>query len=252
MQPAVSSAASDPDMLEMSITPLPARCTSSWTRSTHWIIQGVLGAALCEKWDTLSCWRGGTTASTAALNGVSEPLLQPVSVPEGAHINGTASPFNGAHSGIHTMNGEGNARQPPDDVLGEDGMRGSTAEECQCLPAVGEGRHCACVADHGLVGPCSCPEGTQFRQQKANGRVTGAAGQEHRGHGGHNPAQDTGDNGDGRKGDGLDGCPGPAALLHSDADRREFISAGAAAGLAVRNSLPPPQAVTLLGDGEVS
>ena len=33
--------------------------------------------------------------------------------------------------------------------------------------------------------------------------------------------------------------PGPALVLHSDADRREFISAGAAGGLAVR--LPPLQ-----------
>jgi len=34
-----------------------------------------------------------------------------------------------------------------------------------------------------------------------------------------------------------------AALLHSDAERREFISAGAAAGLAVRISMPPIIAV---------
>ncbi|BDA43410.1 probable chloride channel protein D at N-terminal half [Coccomyxa sp. Obi] len=196
--------------------------------------------ALCERWDTLPCWKGGIATSTAELNGVSEPLLQPGSVPEDAHVHETSSAFHGAHSSTQTADVEWEARQQSDNALGADSIDSSTAEECRCLPAVGEGRHCACVADHGLVWPCSCPEGTQVRRQKAAGPVTGRAGQEHCA-GGHKHEQDTADGGGERKGGGLDGCPGPAALLHSDADRREFISAGAAAGLAVRHAAPSPK-----------
>ena len=187
----------------------------------------------------MPCWKGGVTPPPAELNGITESLLQPGSVPEDARVHEAASAFHGADSSAQTADTDLEAKRQPDDALGADGIHSSTAEECQCLPALGEGRHCACVADHGLVGPCSCPEGTQVRRQKVNGLVTGTAGQEASA-GDHNYGHDIGDDGGGRKGGGLDACPGPAALLHSDADRREFISAGAAAGLAVRPATPTP------------
>lgn len=144
------------------------------------------------------------------------------SIPNGDHHPNGEHPPNGDHHHY--------AGQQSETGLEAEGSERSAAEDCPCLPSLGEGRHCACVADHGLVGPCSCPEGAQVRQREKGGSPFG--GKPHAG-AGYKHAQDRGQVGENRGGDWAV-CPAPAALLHSDADRREFISAGAAAGLAVR------------------
>ncbi len=200
----------------------------------------LVGAALCERWDTLSCWRGSAKVAEHQ-NGITAPLLQPTGgadsrQEEGPQGHGRDSAFAGSH-GSEIPNGDHLPNEDHHDFAGDrsesgleaEGSERSAAVECPCLPSLGEGRHCACVADHGLVGPCSCPQGVGLRLRKGDNPLEDA-------NNGH--PKDRGQ-GSGTKGSGVDVCPGPAALLHSDADRREFISAGAAAGLAVRH---PPAA----------
>ena len=103
-------------------------------------------------------------------------------------------------------------------------------------PLLGGPGHCTCTG--AAVNGCTCNgqeraragdgparEGSLLAQQGSGVRL--GNGWTEQGHMRH----PNGDSCEAATGKG--GPSGPAALLHSDADRREFISAGAAAGLAV-------------------
>lgn len=180
---------------------------------------------LCERWDALPSWEWYKPIE--CISGNQAPLLEPNTEHESSLQRQSSSAAAcaaldewspGLYSGWPSNYFTSRSRLP--------GLL-DTLKDCACR----HGYRCAHVDT--LNGQCACPALAEGFVERWRDLVPNPFASDAEQDRLDSAAQDAFNKKKELKEAGGRSRPGPAALLHSDAERREFISAGAAAGLAV-------------------